>query len=471
MTSQPSPQAPAACDPEALRELLSILAPAEGPAFLHLLACRACRQLARRDLGGLLLDDQADRPASPPSIPWTDEELAALADHSVAAVGLAHSLLDLPASGIRRAAARDPRLCDPLVAKALVFAAEDALDDPARAERAGEAAAALVSELDLDPAGRQLELLLRALWAVLRGHRRMRRLERAEEVYRRALPFLGLASGEHQARAMLLGGVAQLRWCQRRLDEALALFVRAARLFAQAGDRHGEAASRAQAGFVLLEQLDTWGARGELAAAHARLDAALAPALAARVALALAWCELDLGEPESARQALGTARGLYARLPKPSALPAVQEDGERVCRDWWEARIAALAGEPDGADRRLDAVRQRLLASGSVAEAARCTLDLLLQRIAAARLDAISDLGHDLLAAFQHRPPALGPAAMIARLAHLAAGRSPSFAPILAPVRQYFLGLPADTARPDLIAGVPDLADRLLVAASQSPHL
>ena len=485
MASPPSPLVQPACDPEALRELLAILPPAEGPVMLHLLACGACRRLARRDIGELLREGD-DRPAPPRPIIWTDEEFAAIADQSLAAVALAHGLVDLSPSRLRQAIGRDPRLRDPLVAKALVFTAEDALDDPPRAERAGEAAAALVSALDLDPAGWQLEMLLRALSAVLRGHRRMGRLERAEDVYRRALPFLGLAAGEPEARAALLAGVAQLRWCARRLDEAVALFVRAARLFAQAGDRQGEATSRVQAGFVLLEQLDTWAARGELAAAHARLDSSLAPALTARVGLALAWCELELGEPDRARQALAAARGLYPRLPPRPALPELPalvelselpepperpEHAEQLCRDWWEARIAGSSGAADDADRRLDAVRTSLLASGSIAEAARCTLDLLLHRIAAGRLDAVSELAHDLLAAFRHRPPALQPAAMIARLAHLAVERSASYAPTLAPVRQFLLGMHAGADRPDLIAGVPVLADRLLVAARQGPRL
>ena len=71
----------------------------------------------------------------------------------------------------------------------------------------------------------------------------------------------------------------------------------------------------------------------------------------------------------------------------------------------------------NAADGMLDAVRRRLFAEGSVAEAARCSLDLLVLRVEAGRLDAVSELGPDMLRELQNRVSAFRPAEMIDWLA------------------------------------------------------
>src|SRR5437016_610060 len=139
-----------------------------------------------------------------------------------------------------------------------------------------------------------------------------------------------------------------------------------------AGCRQAEAACRAQGGLVLVELADPVRARPELVRARYRLNADLAPALAARVGLVLAWCDLACGREAHARGELRAARELYG-----SASGA----GEEVVRAWWEARIAALDQRAPAAEAQLDAVRRRLLAGGSLGEAARSTLDLLAVRV------------------------------------------------------------------------------------------
>lgn len=111
--------------------------------------------------------------------------------------------------------------------------------------------------------------------------------------------------------------------------------------------------------------------------------------------------------------------------------------------------------------------RRRLLAGGSLAEAARCTLDLVTQRVAAGRLDALGGLGHDLLAAFGHRGAAILPAMTIDWLAGMAAEEPRRYAVVRIATHHQFLRLRAQGDRPDLIPGVRDLADRLLVAVRQ----
>ncbi|HVR10775.1 MAG TPA: hypothetical protein VMW75_22210 [Thermoanaerobaculia bacterium] len=449
--------------------LIAGLLPDQRLALLHLDRCPRCRAQAAREMGEAARGELAalDRPR-PPRRAITGEELERLFERSQAATWNARDLAGMTPAAALQAIAADPRLRDPLVATSLLFAADSALEDPTRAAPLGEAAFAILSSHDPDAAGRNLAKLCRALWTVLRAARLQGRLEEAEDAFRRGLPYLGAAPPVSEERATLLAGVAQLRWHERRLDEAAALFAQAARMFGELAERQGEAACRAQAGALLVEQLDPGRATAELAVAHLHLDASLAPALAVRVALMLAWCHLAAGRSGLGRERLRAARGLYAAAP---------EAGEELLQSWWEARIAALddtrrAGpegsrrHPSPADDLFDSVRRRLLAEGSVAEAARCTLDLLELRVEVDRLEALSDLGPDLLRGFDNHPSAFQPAQMIDALAVLAVQRSARYPAALATTRYYLAGSPRHAGtRPDLIPDVRLLADRLLVAA------
>jgi hypothetical protein len=331
------------------------------PALLHLLGCGACREKADSVLCEVLLEVAAGRPEASEELDLSEGAIAAMAEKATAALRLAEGLAALPAAEVRAAAAADPRIADPLVGRALVLIAEEALDDPARAERAGEAAAALVSSLAAEPSGENLDLLLRGLWTALRSHRQLSRVP----ARRGRLPAGAAVPGPGRTGPRGSGDAAGRR--------------RAAALVRAAARRGGGAV---RPGGAVVRR----GAR------------------AAGTGLALSWCEPTVGRADRAREALAVALCVEAPAPR---------DGEEVARDWWEARIAAVMGaDPEGADLRLDAVRRRLLAGGSLAEAARCTLDLVAQRVAAGRLDALGGLGHDLLAAFAHRGAALRSAAM-----------------------------------------------------------
>jgi hypothetical protein len=384
--------------------------------------------------------------------------IQAMAGSARAGASLANAIAGLPVDKVRAAAAAaaaaDPCLRDPLVATMLLLCADQALDDPCFAERLGEAAFVLLSVLDADPEAGNSAWLLTALATILRSRLAQGRLPGAEEAYRHALPFLAAAPGIDGGRATLLAGLAQLRWAQRRLDEAAALFLHAARDFGEMRQRQAEAACRGQAGFVLLEQGDVAGASTELALAHLNLNHELAPALAARIAWVLAWANLALGRAGEAREQLHAARSLYGQTP---------EAAEQTVRAWWEARIAALDGEIDRADSQLDAVRHRLLAEGSLGEAARATLDLLDLRVTTGRLDALAPLGHDLIAAFGHHLVSFKPGTMIDLLASCALQRSSAYRPALYACRQYLSGFRHRGGRADFIPAVQRLADPLLM--------
>jgi hypothetical protein len=456
------------------RALLAGLLPDQRVALVHLVFCRRCSAELERELAATVRGEVAAL-VTPRRVArgFTDGELDAMFARAEAASRSADELAAMPAGDALRAIAADARFRDPVAATALLLKAEDALDDPARSAQLGEAAFAILSAQDSDPQGRNFSKLCRSLWMMVRGARLERRLEAADEAFRRGLPFLGAAPAVSEGRAALLAGVAQVRWAERRLDEAAAVFVQAARMFGELGERQGEAACRAQAGCVLVEQLDPWRAQAELAVCHLLIDAELAPALAVRVALTLAWCLVAVGRIELGRERLRAARKLYGRA---------SGAGEEVFQAWWEARIAALggageAGEAGGtegraaaagkADGMLDAVRRRLFAEGSVAEAARCSLDLLVLRVEAGRLDAVSELGPDMLRELENRASAFRPAEMIDLLAFRAVEEGAArYAPTLAAARHYLAGLrPHPKDRQDLIPEVQALADRLLVAA------
>src|SRR5205807_5490916 len=123
----------------------------------------------------------------------TDYELDAVFTRAEASSRSAEELAAMPAGDALRAIAADAQFRNPGVATALLLKAEHALDDPVRSARLGEAAFAILSAQESDPHGRNFSKLCRALWMIVRGARLERRLEAAEDAFRRGLPFLGAA--------------------------------------------------------------------------------------------------------------------------------------------------------------------------------------------------------------------------------------------------------------------------------------
>jgi len=344
---------------------------------------------------------------------------------------------------------------EPLAAAgALLAEAEAALDDPARAERLAASARDILIAQDDDPEGQSARLLFSSFALLVHCRRVGGKLEGAEEAAREALPFLCIVPAPSVGRARLLAAVAQLRRAERRLDEAAALFSYAAGLFREVRASQAEAACRAQAGLILLEQGATWRAGAEILRARRLLRVDLAPALVARVALLAAWCEVAAGQPERGERELSAARKLRQRTG---------DEREDLLGDWWEARIAAHDGRPADGDARLDAVRRRLLAEGSLREAAACTLDLLALR-AAGRPEDTERLAADLFDAFRS-PAALRPAELLTLLSSYARDRPDRYRSAVMPIRQALAAWRSEPGgRPDLIPPTEDLADRVLWA-------
>jgi tetratricopeptide (TPR) repeat protein len=235
-------------------------------------------------------------------------------------------------------------------------------------------------------------------------------------------------------------------------QQAAALMLRAAYLYAMRGERAPEAACQAQLGLLLHRTGDLESAGRPLRAALGLFDAAFAPSLAARLRLALAGIETVLGHAAAARKQLRRARALYPLAPSPA---------EQVARRWREARIAAAAGKNDRAEALLEQVRRELLDRGSLDEAARCSCEQLLIQIENRRFDAADRLAADLERAF---PPAGEPwARELAALARLAAMEPGACYPASYELRRR-LRRPAAACpgRPALLVPARALADRLL---------
>lgn len=193
-------------------------------------------------------------------------------------------------------------------------------------------------------------------------------------------------------RGLCAYGFAQLYADQQRDEAAIAMGTLAARQFSLVEAAAATAACHAQAGLLLQERGDLEQAAVEIMRALRLLvgDPGLAPALAARLLLALASVEAKLGETAASRQRLCSARWLYVLADLP---------GESVEWAWREGQAAAAAGRLAAAERRLDHVRRQLLDAGSPAEAARATLDQAQVRIDAGRVKRVDELTAALAAA------------------------------------------------------------------------
>src|SRR4029079_4073413 len=117
-----------------------------------------------------------------------------------------------------------------------------------RAERALpplKAALRLLHLRSLRTAAARWELRAEALCELGEAWRRLGSAHWAESCFRQAAQALR-DSPDAMARALFCSRLARLRAGQRRGDEAVALFSRAARLWAEVGDWEASAAARAE---------------------------------------------------------------------------------------------------------------------------------------------------------------------------------------------------------------------------------
>jgi hypothetical protein len=419
--------------------------------LLHLLRCRRCRRRQRRWLS-LQLDRQMraighEEREAEEGRPGTDDQAAppAVRPRLPPAWPPAAPLAAGPGPD---AAPRAGQVGD---AAALVAAAASQVADPAAGEQlAARALAALSCEWGLWGAP-ALAVRLGALALLLRYRHRQGRLAEAEAVYEEALAPLSTEPALSRPRASLLAALAQLRWSQARRDEAAALFAAAAWTFVRVDEIQADAACRVQAGLVLLEDGNHQRAQPLLELGWGALDAERAPALAARAAYALAYCRA--AQQPRARVA-GILRGAAA---------AGLGVGEETSRAWWLGQIATCKRRHRQAAALLDAARRRLLTRGSLGEAARSSLDLLLARVWSGQRDGLAGLGADLAAAFGGHPDAARCGEDLEAAANLAAKGSPLLESNLWMRHRLYAQLRPNELRPDLIASAQSLADPLLV--------
>ncbi|HVT16583.1 MAG TPA: hypothetical protein VHQ90_10460 [Thermoanaerobaculia bacterium] len=433
------------------REILSDLSTGQRAALLHLLACPDCQRHAEEILldnpmlssarGG---EDAPGQPDAPTRRARDESLLAALVAGWREAESLVAELLRLPPAQRLRAVQRKADLHQPIVAELLREAAEEALGDPLRCEELAHLALVVAKALPAYPPGVAERSRLRAFCLV--GEARRRRGDRpgAEEAFRQAALTDGWLYGDE--RGVLCAGFAKLRWEEGRLDEAAALLARAAEIFGDCRQWLDQAVCRAWLGCLLLEACEPDRAVAPLCLALGRADVALPPALAQRTTLGLAYCEAALGRHERASALL-------------AAVGDCQDDRtgaeEELVSTWWRARIAARAGSLAESEDALAAVLGRLLAQGSLREAATAALELALVRLKAGRPRASGGLGHQLFHAFG------GEAARLAvgfeMLAQLPADELDLAAGLL---RGQILRLrTSKRGRPGLVAKVIDLAD------------
>jgi tetratricopeptide (TPR) repeat protein len=323
---------------------------------------------------------------------------------------LVRQLMAMPALERIEAALGDVRFRRPTLARMLAFKAESALGDPACDPRpVAELGAAIAGTLAREPGGEAQRTAAWAYWLLGKALLRACQWRLAHDAFQSISAFIPRGSLASEAEAFACLGFAQLHEDLGHEQQAGALFLRAAYLHANRGDRPREAACQAQLGLLLHRSGDLESAARPLRAALRLFDAAFAPSLAARLRLTLAGIETVLGHRAAAGDELRRARALYPLAPSPA---------EEIERSWAEARIAAAEGENDEAEALFERVRRALLDRGSFAEAAQCSCEQLLVQVESRRYDRAGELAPDLARAF---PPAGQPWELeLAALARLA---------------------------------------------------
>jgi tetratricopeptide (TPR) repeat protein len=426
--------------------------------LLHLLTCRRCRRQVESKLSQRLSDDFASARIEAARRGDAARRPEGLTELSELALRVASRPEDERFQAIEAIRA-ERGLAALELAESLIAAAVCSVeDDPARAGPLAELAVELIDGQAALPF-EALAVRLGALSLVVLLRHRLGDLEAAEAAYQRALPLLTAATKPSRQRAMLLAVAAQLRWTQARFDEAAALFPYAAALYAHAGEPQAAAACRLLGGFVLLAMRHHDRARLELEQGSLDLDSAVAPALAARAAHGVAHCYAAAGKPALAISQLEIAHKLYGPAP---------ETGEAAQRAWQEGHTLAYIEQlHDEADGHFDAARRSLLAHGSLAEAARCTLDLLRFRVHVGGVDDLAGLGAELIGAFRSSPDVVRFAERLESLSALAIKDSPRFEAEFKAIWRSVADLPTVAGRPAFIPSVQVMADRLLVTPEQ----
>jgi hypothetical protein len=359
--------------------LLSALAPEQRESLFHLLSCERCRRrlvhvLADDGHGGSASEIDTSTPGGLDRL-WARVASAAafdverLARELEQADALQAELLTIPdALRVEKIAAepkyRSAALCRLLVESAL----RQLTADPMRAYRLDVLALAIADRLEPPVSASRIGALRSRCWTVM-GEigRRCGDLAEAEESFAMAARTLDPEALDSPERSFLCRHLARLRRDQERIDEALALFQRAAAVAAVLSEDEDWGATLSDEGWLRLDEHDAESAVEPFEQAVAVLVPERSPgaALLARYGLALAWAES--GEVRRARAAQEDARRAQSLLP--SAV-------DQLLGVWLDSRVEARCGEVGPAADRLELAVRALTAEGAAYEAAAVALEL-----------------------------------------------------------------------------------------------
>ncbi|HET9208746.1 MAG TPA: tetratricopeptide repeat protein [Thermoanaerobaculia bacterium] len=327
-------------------------------ALAHLLSCARCR----RRLAVVALEDPSSGGPEPSSAPgWAEtilmravaldlEESRREGQAAPAELELYDDLIDVEPELRVQTIAERARFRSLGLARLLVAAADGASrEDPRRSRHLAGLAAAALDRLADSQVRRRLEADATVLLA--EAERRLGRFEVAEDLLKQTVVALGEESLLHPERIGLCRALAALRREQERLDEALALFDRAAALAEELGVLSEHARARLATGWLLVDDLEPEEALVPLLEAKSYFAsvAATRELLSTLDALALAYAELGwkehLDEVERALDGLVSqgadpvdavrvrwikARERYRRSPTGSTLSVLWEAFERL---------------------------------------------------------------------------------------------------------------------------------------------
>ena len=252
----------------------------------------------------------------------------------------------------------------------------------------------LASSLPRGRYGRGVANDIRArAWSVL-GHaqRISSRLFDAEDSFRRAEEQLEGGSGDPAQIGKVLYLKAFLLHNQRRFEEAMELFQRAAREFGAAGDMHLVASTRIDRARTLRELGDLEGAVRSTRAGQAQLDLERSPRMGLAAKHNLTLYLQELGQTEEATRLIGELLPLHARIG--GAI-------DKVRLRWLEGKIAHMQGDLDRGQAAFEEVREEFIRRTMPYDTALVSLDLAAVHLRRERFAEVLRLAGEMLTIFR----------------------------------------------------------------------
>ena len=230
-------------------------------------------------------------------------------------------------------------------------------------------------------------------WSVL-GHawREDSRLIDADDAFQRAEALLEDGSGDPAQSGRVLHLKALLRHAQRRFDEALELFQRAARHFGVSSDKHLLGGVQIDRARTLRELGDLEGAIRSVRAGLGRIDPERNPRLPLVAKHNLTLYLQELGDTEEALQIVGELLPLHAR---------VGGTIDRLRLRWLEGKIAHAQGDLDRSLAAFEEVREAFIEHSMPYDAALVTLDLAAVHLRSERFADVQRLAGEMLSVFR----------------------------------------------------------------------